>query len=132
MKLLKKLSLILTAITFCLSLLVATAAAQPGKAKHRGNNGNHYGWEKGKHKGWNKGKKTGWTNRNGSWDRDDDRRRRGRLSDEEYERRLQRRQSHLERLRDRYDNDGIITSREQRRLDRYSNYTDLLRRMIRN
>jgi hypothetical protein len=140
MKSLKKLSLILTTFAFCLSLLAATAIAQPGKAKYRGNKGNHYGWEKGKHKGWNKGKKTGWMNRDDRWDRYDDRYerrtdrnyRRGRISEEEY-RRLERRRSRIERLRDRYDDDGVINNREQRRLsNRYGNYTDLLRRVIRN
>jgi hypothetical protein len=140
MKSLKKLTLIFIAVAFCLSLSVVTSMAQPGKAKYKGNNGNHYGWEKGKHKGWNKGKKKGWENRDDRWDRNDDRLerrtnrnyRRGRISEDEY-RRLQRRQNRINRIRDRYDDDGVINNREQRRLrNRYGNYTDLLRRVIGN
>lgn len=60
MKTLKKISLVLVAMIFCLSMFVASGSAQPGHAKWRGNSGKHKGWDKGRHKGWDKGRKRGW------------------------------------------------------------------------
>ena len=130
---LKKLSLIFTAIAFCLSLAVTATYAQPGRAKWQGNNGKHKGWYKGKHKGWDK-RDDRFNRRNARLDRRIDRSySRGRLSAEEY-RRLERRRMTLHRVANRYQNTGRgINNREQRRLNRqYNTYNRRYRRAVRN
>src|SRR4051812_48465784 len=99
---LKKFGLILSAVVFCLSLLVMTATAQPGRARREGNNGKHKGWDKGNHYGWQK--KDKWADRriNRGYSS-------GQLSSGEY-RRLQRRGNQLERLENRYRRDGSLSS----------------------
>lgn len=132
MKTLKKLGLIFSAIAFCMSLLVASASAQPGKAKYEGNNGKHKGWTKGKHKGWEK-RDERWDRRDSRYDRRNDRNySRGRLSAEEYAR-LERQRTRLGRIADRYNSDGRINNREQSRIRRqYSRYNRRYRRAVRN
>ena len=112
MKLLKKLGLMLSAIAFCLSLSVATANAQPGKAKWTGNQGKHKGWTQGKHKGWSKGKKVGWINRDDDWWR------RNRNLTWQERRRLSRERARLLARRARYNSDGVLSTKEQRKLSK--------------
>jgi hypothetical protein len=127
MKFIKKLGVIFAAIAFCLSLTVATSYAQPGKAGWKNNNGKHKGWYKGQRNGWNKGRKTGWLNRTGilsqqDWrnNRTTRRTRTGRLTSQEL-RQLQRRQTLLNRTRNRYYSDGYLTNRESRKLNKRTN-----------
>lgn len=136
MKLLKKIGLSITAIAFCLSLAFTASYAQPGKAKYQGNSGKHRGWTQGKHKGWNK-RDGNWVRTNG---RDYRRQRDGRYYDRngiritpQERRRLERQQSRLGRLRDRYYRDGSLNSKEQQKLDKkYSKYRRSVRKARRN
>jgi len=43
---LKKIGIALATVAVCLGMFVMAAQAQPGKAKWRGNHGNHTGWHK--------------------------------------------------------------------------------------
>jgi hypothetical protein len=129
MNLLKKLSLATAAAAFLLSLSVAAAYAQPGRAGWRNNNGRARGWYQGQRNGWNRGRKNGWRNRgwgnNNVYYGDRDYQTRyysyGRLSPREYYR-LQRQRSRIYNNRNRYySNDGYISGRERRRLQRQYN-----------
>ena len=130
MNLMRKLGLAAAACAFLLSLSVATAYAQPGRAGWRDNNGRSRGWTQGQRNGWNRGRKNGWRNdnnrRNNNWN---DRRyqsqnyRYGRLTRSEIYR-LQRQRSRLYNTQTRYyRNDGYLSDRERRRLQRkYNRY----------
>jgi hypothetical protein len=130
MSILKKLGLLFSAVVFCLSLSVATASAQPGKASWKNNNGKHKGWYKGKHYGWNKGKKTGWLNNTSIWN---SRNRRNRnISNSEFWR-LQNLRNRINRRQSRYYNDGSLSYKEQQKLSKsYNKYYRTNRKMRRN
>ena len=132
MSYLKKFGLFVSAIAFCLSLYVASADAQPGKARWNGNNGRHRGWQQGRRNGWNNGRKTGWQNRNVYWQPRSrnvygsifqnrniywQQNRYGRINPREY-RRLQRQRARIYRSSNRYYSDGYLSDRERRRLQR--------------
>jgi len=136
MKTLKKFGLFLTAIAFCLSLAVTASYAQPGKAKYEGNKGKHKGWTQGKHRGWDR-RDDNWVRTNG---RDYRRQRDGRYYDRngiritpQERRRLERQQSRLGRLRDRFYRDGSLSNKEERKLDKkYTKYRRSIRKARRN
>ncbi len=61
MKLFRRLTIALLALALCLSLVVISTTAQPGRARWEGNNGRHRGWSSGRHRGWsNRGRRIGW------------------------------------------------------------------------
>jgi len=132
MKTLKKLGLIFSTIAFCMTLAVTASYAQPGKAKYKGNNGKHKGWTQGKNKGWDK-RDNKWVRNNG---RDYRRYRDGRYYDRngrritpQERRRLERQQSRLGRLENRYYRDGSLSKKEQQKLDsKYSKYRRSVRK----
>ncbi len=136
MKILKKFGLLLSAIAFCLSLAVTASYAQPGKAKYEGNKGKHKGWTQGKHRGWDR-RDDNWVRTNG---RDYRRQRDGRYYDRngiritpQERRRLERQQSRLGRLRDRFYRDGSLSNKEERKLDKkYTKYRRNIRKARRN
>lgn len=122
MKLIKKLGLIIAAIAFCISISAATSYAQPGRAGWKNNNGKHKGWTKGQRNGWDNGRKTGWRNRSILISQQDRIRRTGRITPQEY-RQMQRKRLQLNRTRTRYYNDGYISDKERRKLQkRYNKY----------
>jgi hypothetical protein len=144
MKILKKLGVIFAGIAFCLSLTVATSYAQPGRAGWKNNNGKSKGWYKGQRNGWDNGRKTGWRNRsailtqqNRSWQnrnrqnvywQQNRRLRNGRITTQEYLQ-LQRKRAQLYRTRSRYYNDGYLSDKERRKLNkRYNKYQQRVRR----
>ena len=109
MKLFKKLGLIFAAFAFCLTVAISSSYAQPGKAKYEGNKGKHRGWTQGKHYGWNN--------------------RVNRRVNSREQRRIQNRQNQITRAENRFSRDGIISSKERRKLDkRYSKYYRTVRR----
>ena len=127
----------MTAIAFCLSLAVTADYAQPGKAKYKDNNGKHRGWTQGRHKGWDKQRDDRWVRTNGR----DYRRQRdgiyydrnGRRITPQERRRLERQQSRLGRLQDRYYRDGSLSNKEQQKLDKkYTKYRRSVRKARRN
>lgn len=117
MNMLKKLGLILTAIVFCLSLAVSASYAQPGKAKMSGNSGKHKGWTHGKHRGWDNGRKVGWRRTHNGRYRRVYRRTSGNITPQEA-RRLHRQRDRISRLYNRSTRDGVLTTKERRKLDK--------------
>lgn len=121
MNYLKKIGFVLSAAIFCLSLAALSASAQPGKAKYGGNNGKHKGWTQGRHNGWNRNQTIDW-NRRGSYRRTNRGIFNNRITWQEY-RRLSRQKSRLGRTENRYYRDGVLSSKEQGKLDKkYGKY----------
>jgi hypothetical protein len=132
MSYLKKIGLLFTAFAFCLTLSITASYGQPGKAKWKGNNGQHRGWTTGQRNGWTRGRKTGWNyrrdddwrqtrSRSGYWQNTRSReqyyQRNSRISPQEY-RRLQRQRARINRNTGRFYRDGYLSDKERRRLQR--------------
>ena len=107
MDLIRRLTLSVVGLAFCLSLAVVSSNAQPGRARWDGNRGQHRGWTQGRHRGWsNRGRRIGWD------DNYDNRYRR--LSWRE-RRRLARIRARMLNNRNRYYENGYSTPWERRR-----------------
>lgn len=105
MESIRRITISLLCIAFCLGAAVTSSSAQPGRARWEGNRGLHRGWTTGRHRGWdNRGRRYGWTDS-----------RYGRLSWRE-RRRLERQRNRLYNMRKRFYSDGYYSPRERRRL----------------
>lgn len=140
MKTLKNLGLVAAAFAFCMTLLVSTSYAQPGRARYEGNNGKHKGWSKQKNRRAER-REDRFENRDDRYERRNDRLgvrnqrayNRGRLSQAEY-RRLEQRRERLDDRQDRYEDSGRgINNKERRKLNKqYSKYRRTVRRARNN
>jgi biopolymer transport protein ExbB/TolQ len=122
MNYLKKFGLVFSTIAFCLSLFVITVDAQRSRSWGNRNRQNNT-WQS---RVWrNRNRQTIYVQQNRNY-------RYGRVTPQEY-RQLQRKRAQLYRTRSRYSNDGYISNKERRKLQkRYNKYQRRVRRDTRD